>query len=144
MNAYKKGRMYERSLGVIGVSVYLLFVGLWLVLTRRIKVEGMGKALKRVFSGPYAGELTNFQHDAGNSWVASVPTNLLSDKEAASSLALFEDDQQLGPAHSTHDEIRRHGQGRLSHWGAQVFLSASDNSSPVTNGRRYYVKEIRQ
>ena len=85
--------MFERSLGVIAVSVYLFFVGLWLILTRRIRVEGMAKALKRVFSRPYAGELTDFQHDNGNSWVASVPPDLLSDKEAASSLALFEDDE---------------------------------------------------
>jgi hypothetical protein len=142
MYSYEDRPTYLHSIRVIGVSVYLLFVGIWLVLTRRIKVKGLDKAVKRFFGRPYAGELRDFRHDDGHSWVASVPSNLLSDEEAASCLGVFEGDRQLGPGHSPHDEIRRQGNGRFSHWGAKIYLSTSDNSSPVTNGRRYHVREI--
>jgi len=142
MHSYEDRRTYLDSIKVIGVSVYLLFVGIWLVVSRRIKLEGMGKAFKRFFGRPYAGELRSFRHDDGHSWVVSVPSNLLSDKEAASCLAVFEGDQRLGPGHSPHDEIRRQGNGRFSHWGAQIYLSTSDNSNPMTNGRRYHVREM--
>ncbi len=55
-------------------------------------------------------------------------------------LVLLEDGRELGPAHSAHEEIRKLGQGRYSHWGARsVYFSASDNSDPRTNGRRYTV-----
>jgi hypothetical protein len=143
MYSYQDRRTYLHTIRVICVSVYLLFVGIWLVVSRRIKVGGGNKALKRFFSRPYAGDLRGFRHDDGHSWVASVPSNLLSDEEAASCLAVFEDDQRLGPGHSPHDEIRRQGNGKFSHWGAQIYLSTSDNSNPMTNGRRYHVREMR-
>jgi hypothetical protein len=142
MSSYEDRPSYLHSIRVIGVSVYLLFVGFWLVVSRRIKVGGVAKVLKRFFGRPYAGEIRDFRHDDGYSWVASVPSNLLSDEEAASCLVVFEDDQRLGPGHSPHDEIRRQGYGRFSHWGAQIYLSTSDNSNPMTNGRRYHVREM--
>jgi hypothetical protein len=135
-------RSYLYSIGVIGVSIYLLCAGLWLMVSRRIKVGGADKVLKRFFGRPYAGEVRAFRHDEGHSWVASVPSNLLSDEEAASCLVVFEDDRRLGPGHSPHDEIRRQGKGRFSHWGAQIYFSTSDNSNPTTNGRRYHVREM--
>ena len=55
----------------------------------------------------------------------------------ASTLMLCEDQKQLGPAHSLHDDIRTIGRGRYSHWGSDVIFSSSDNSDPNTNGRRY-------
>src|SRR5438105_1199064 len=54
-----------------------------------------------------------------------------------SRLQLFEDDLPLGPAHRYHDEIGTVGGGRFSHWGENLYFSASDNSDPNTNGRRY-------
>jgi hypothetical protein len=36
-----------------------------------------------------------------------------------------------------HTEIRQEGAGRYSFWHQQVYFSASDNSDPRTNGRRY-------
>jgi hypothetical protein len=55
----------------------------------------------------------------------------------ASTLVLCEDQKQLGPAHSLHDDIRTIGRGRYSHWSSDVIFSSSDNSDPNTNGRRY-------
>lgn len=58
-----------------------------------------------------------------------------------SALRIFEDDVELGPAHSAHDDIRNLGAGRFSHWSegptSWVYMSASDNSDPRYNGRRY-------
>lgn len=54
-----------------------------------------------------------------------------------SSLRIFENGRELGPAHSTHQDIRSEGRGRFSHWGSNLYMSASDNSDPRTNGRTY-------
>ena len=75
--------------------------------------------------------------------MAGVPEFLLSDKEAASNLMLLEDGCPLGPAHASHEDIRRYGGGRYSHWDAVVYFSTSDNSDPRTNGRSYSVAENR-
>jgi glycosyltransferase involved in cell wall biosynthesis/2-polyprenyl-3-methyl-5-hydroxy-6-metoxy-1,4-benzoquinol methylase len=54
-----------------------------------------------------------------------------------STLELFEDGLQLGPAHALHEEIRSLGQGRFSHWQRSLLFSASDGQDPRHNGRRY-------
>jgi hypothetical protein len=55
----------------------------------------------------------------------------------ASPLELREDGRPLGPAHAMHEDIRRLGAGRFSHWGSALIFSSSDNSDPRTNGRAY-------
>jgi hypothetical protein len=55
----------------------------------------------------------------------------------SSILTLYENGAALGPAHSLHADIRQYGLGRFSHWGNQLYWSASDNSNPMTNGRKY-------
>ncbi|MBU0606844.1 MAG: hypothetical protein KKI08_03110, partial [Armatimonadetes bacterium] len=61
-----------------------------------------------------------------------------------SCLHLFEGDEELGPAHSMHQTIRDAGGGAYSHWSGTpdgqsvlLYFSASDNTDPRTNGRRY-------
>lgn len=54
-----------------------------------------------------------------------------------STLRLFENGIELGPAHSVHADIRNYGLGQFSHWGTELFFSTSDNSNPLTNGRKY-------
>ncbi|HMU53902.1 MAG TPA: radical SAM protein [Nitrospira sp.] len=53
---------------------------------------------------------------------------------------LWEDDIRLGPKASLHDDIRKHGHGRYSIWGSQLYFSASDDSDPKENGRAYRLK----
>ena len=55
----------------------------------------------------------------------------------ASKLRIYENGVELGPAHAVHTDIRQQGGGRFSHWGNALWLSASDNSNPQTNGRTY-------
>jgi hypothetical protein len=59
---------------------------------------------------------------------------------AASMIRLYEDGQLLGPPHASHEEIRRSGGGRYSHWEGRLYFSSSDGSDPRTNGRRYEVR----
>ena len=54
-----------------------------------------------------------------------------------STLRLFENGKELGPAHAAHVDIRAKGGGRFSHWNTTLYFSASDNSDPRTNGRNY-------
>lgn len=55
----------------------------------------------------------------------------------SSTLRLFENGKELGPAHSSHKNIRLYGKGRFSHWGNTLYFSASDNTNPKRNGRKY-------
>ncbi len=57
-----------------------------------------------------------------------------------SGLLLFENGRPLGPAHALHEDIRRKGGGRYSHWTrGTLYFSTSDNTDPRTNGRVYEV-----
>jgi hypothetical protein len=56
-----------------------------------------------------------------------------------SRIELFENDRQLGPAHTMHENIRTKGGGLYSHWGKLLYFSSSDGSSPRTNERVYTI-----
>ncbi|MGH8588262.1 MAG: right-handed parallel beta-helix repeat-containing protein [Gammaproteobacteria bacterium] len=71
----------------------------------------------------------------------TAPDNL--DNRTQSTLLLFENGVEIGPAHSRHSDVRDLGVGRFSHWshtngtGEALRLSASNNSDPRTNGMSY-------
>ena len=52
---------------------------------------------------------------------------------------VYEDEVPLGFAHVPRPQIQRFGNGRYLHWGQELFFSASDNSDPDRNGRRYAI-----
>lgn len=64
-----------------------------------------------------------------------------SNNGARSSLRLYENDKELGPPHTLHAAIRERGSGAYSHWNGELYFSASDNSDPVSNHRRYVAVE---
>jgi hypothetical protein len=74
-------------------------------------------------------------------FIASVPYGRWDYQSAPyrSDTRLLENDQELGPAHSIHAEIRTIGRGRFSHWYGDFRFSTSDNSNPLLNGRRYTI-----
>lgn len=83
-----------------------------------------------------------FEAAGGHHHSAELPAHLegIGDTNEAprrSTLMLYEDGVPLGLAHSIHDHIIRFGGGRFSHWGGHMHFSASDNSDPNMNGRRY-------
>jgi radical SAM protein with 4Fe4S-binding SPASM domain len=51
-----------------------------------------------------------------------------------------EDGIPLGPRNALHADIREFGHGRYSFWYEHVYFSASDNTDPRTNGRRYTIR----
>ena len=82
------------------------------------------------------------KHD-GLMWSVQIPGLPIGDRVGdgyGSQSRLFEDGDELGPAHSLHEHIRTRGQGRFSHWNDSVLFSTSDNSSPLGNGRRYVLR----
>jgi hypothetical protein len=82
-----------------------------------------------------------FRHVGGSAYSAALP-QLQAEADALeagrrSRLMVYEDGRMLGLAHSMHDHIKRFGQGRFSHFGPDLYFSASDNSDPNTNARSY-------
>lgn len=78
--------------------------------------------------------------DGGNAYVIGVDASLIGDSNnqpTISTMKVFEDGKEIGPAHAKHADIRRLGNGRFSHWGSTLRFSSSDNSNPKTNGRKY-------
>ncbi len=53
---------------------------------------------------------------------------------------IYEDGKALGPANAVHADIRALGGGRYSMWGDTLYMSASDNSDPNVNGKKYEAK----
>jgi len=54
-----------------------------------------------------------------------------------STLRLFEDGKELGPAHAVHASIAALGGGQFSHWDNTLLFSSSDGTDPTRNGRHY-------
>lgn len=124
------------------VSLYLVAVGMWLLFTRKIPWPGLRRIFLAQLRPRYKSILTDIRPEIGHCFLATVPDRLLSDQESASKIIVYEDGRALGPPHSSHEEIRQFGAGRFSHWGNQIYLSASDNSNPAHNSRRYSVEEV--
>ena len=85
-------------------------------------------------------DLTGLRSDGGYAYHISYPLPVTGDSNTAptsSTMHLFENGVELGPAHAVHQDIRDLGKGRFSHWGTTLYFSASDNTNPATNGRKY-------
>jgi hypothetical protein len=92
----------------------------------------------RAFFGAwYSRKLRRIVPDSRFGFRAPGPRRKISDQEGSSILILLEDGLPLAAPHSAHDEIRRLGRGRYSHWGRCVYFSTSDNTDPRKNGRVY-------
>ncbi|MBZ0253665.1 MAG: hypothetical protein K8I02_10030, partial [Candidatus Methylomirabilis sp.] len=88
-----------------------------------------------------------FRNDAGYAYLFDVPSESPGDDEAdgaRSRLVVYEDGVPLGPPHAGHEDIRKVGGGRFSHWKDKVYFSTSDNTNPNVNGRRYTVRISKQ
>ena len=140
-----RGRAYSSKLTEIvvtgAVSAYLAGVGLWLILTRQIPSPGLVRIMVARLRAPYTAPLDEIYPEQDHCYLSRLPPYLLSDKESASRLQVYEDGCPMGPGHAGHSDIRRLGRGRFSHWGDSLYFSTSDNSDPRCNGRRYHVSE---
>ena len=103
-----------------------------------------GPGLLRLVAGRLEAMSGPFSRQSGHMWQISAPQLCrLADNTHApagqhrSPVFVFEDDRQLAFPHSPHDDIRRRGCGRFSHWGDRIYFSTSDGSDPNRNGRLY-------
>ena len=118
---------------VLVVGIVALAAGLWVTVS--------GSAVDRDIP------TTSIAHETGLAFIAPAPGDRhwaghgdSSDAPSASNLRLFENDRELGPPHSLHADIRAQGHGRFSNWGTTVYLSSTDGTDPLQNGRTYHVK----
>lgn len=84
-----------------------------------------------------------FRHESGYAWSVELPVfEELGDHPTEpwrSTMILLEDMSPLKLRHAVHEDIRRLGSGRYSHWTSYLLFSTSDNSDPNENGRTYQV-----
>lgn len=79
-----------------------------------------------------------FRLESGHCHVADIPEQFWERvRDKVSDVVLLEDGVPLPIRCDVHDEIRTLGGGRYSIWHGVVYASASDNSNPATNSRRY-------
>lgn len=85
-----------------------------------------------------------FRREGAFGWVADLPAELhgltdTNEEPHRSRLRLIEAGRALGPAHGSHETIRRMGRGSYSFWGNVVYFSSTDGSDPNTVARDYTV-----
>jgi hypothetical protein len=88
-------------------------------------------------------DLIGLKSDSGFAYKLSYDFPIPGDSQTAptqSTLRIFENGVELGPAHSNHNDIRKYGLGQFSHWGNEIIFSSSDNTNPLSNGRKYSYK----
>jgi hypothetical protein len=81
-------------------------------------------------------------HELGNAYIVKLEplASLLSSDDAGAGLhypQLYENGKRLGPSRSLHVEVRNAGSGAFAMNGNVLRFSASDNSEPTVNQRRY-------
>ena len=125
------------------VSIYLILAGGFLLLTKRIRLEGLRQIIRSYVRPLAGGAMADIQAELGICYTSWMPSYLVSDAISVSWVQVFEDGKPIGPPHSAHSAVREEGLGRFSHWGSRLYFSTSDNSDPRTNGRKYSWKEVR-
>jgi hypothetical protein len=112
-------------------------LSLAVLLAAAVSVGQPGEEAKRY---PVPAECMHAEN--GHCYIASMDFGEEGDKFTGnpSMLQVFEDGMPLGPPRSLHAAIREEGAGRFSHWTREtLYFSASDNSDPRKNGRKYEV-----
>ncbi|MEI9986566.1 MAG: hypothetical protein WDN69_27365 [Aliidongia sp.] len=128
---------------ILGVSLYLLACGLWLILARRLPARPVLAFLGAFLRPRWRVRVRRIEPESGYCYTTRVPPWIMSDHKGASGLELYEDGVKLPIGHAPHDAIRAQGMGRYSHWGRRIYFAASDNSDPRSNGRNYRLVESR-
>lgn len=84
--------------------------------------------------------LGKIRAETGNAFVSSLIFTHASGHDRPSPAKLYEDGRLIGPNDAIHDEIRARGEGRHSFWHDTLYFSSSDNTNPISNGRKYEVE----
>jgi hypothetical protein len=129
------------AFAVVGVSAWLLLGASWLLVRGRLPGRYVVQIGRAMFRRRHRGTLADFRPEQGHCFVAKIRDGVPSDADIGSRLFVLENGVPLARAHCPHDDIRRLGQGRYSHWTDNVYFATSDNSDPRSNGRTYTVEE---
>ncbi|MFN8390793.1 MAG: glycosyltransferase [Bdellovibrionota bacterium] len=115
------------------------------MLSRQLKVYFRKALLKAAGQDLRAVGCPEYVREQGHAWKNYLP-DLTEHGDTVgherSSLMLFEELFMLCP-HQLHDDIRKWGRGRFSHWEGEVWFSTTDHTDPNHNGRRYRVVDTR-
>jgi hypothetical protein len=135
----RQGRGMGSIFNIVGCSVALLchFAG---NPTAHPKYRGLHRLLLNSLRGgmPRAVALRDLRPNAGHCYTFTVDEDLPDDSNASSTIVLFEDGKSLPRWHCrTGKTIATEGRGTYVHIGSTIYFATSDNSSPLTNGRKY-------
>ena len=130
-------------------NLYFIAAGAWYTLVSIVQLAvgrfdpevNLAKMARGALMRHIHGQLDEIHQETGHCYTCRVPRGLLSDAEATSRLVIYEDGTALGPAHSSHNDIRTHGGGRYSHWTGWLYFSTPDYTDPRTNGRAYTYRD---
>lgn len=130
-------------------TMYFLAAGAWYTLHSVVQLAlgrfdpnvNLLKMARGMATRHIHGQLETINKETGHCYTCAVPRGLLSDAEAVSRLIVYEDGVPIGPAHSSHTDIREQGGGRYSHWSGWLYFSTPDNSDPRSNGRTYTFRD---
>jgi 4-amino-4-deoxy-L-arabinose transferase-like glycosyltransferase len=84
--------------------------------------------------------ITKINHEIGLCYQNPLGQEWMSSHDKPSPAQVLEDGIPLGPGNSLHDDIRRIGKGRFSFWHNYLYFSASNNSDPRINGKKYEIR----
>ena len=124
---------------IVGCSVALLchFAG---NPTAHPKFRGLHRPLLNSLRRgmPRAVALRDLRPNEGHCYTFTVDEDLPDDSTASSTIVLFEDGKSLPRWHCRSGKIiATEGRGTYMHVGSTIYFATSDNSSPLTNGRKY-------
>jgi hypothetical protein len=113
-------------------------VTVWLLLELRLQIVQHSLPAARIMPDKGNAYIVKIAR-AGLPYITEIAADA-GDAPRASSLELYEDGKLLGPPHWSRDNVRDAGRGTFSHRRRGLYFSTSDNSSPLTNGRRYEIR----
>jgi hypothetical protein len=135
----RQGRGMSSIFNIVGCSAALLchFAG---NPTAHPKFRGLHHLLLNSLRGgvPRTVSLRDLRPNEGHCYTVTVDEDLPDDSNASSTIVLFEDGKSLPRWHCrTGKIIATEGRGTYMHIGRTIYFATSDNSSPLTNGRKY-------
>ena len=126
---------------VVAVSIYMVLCASWLLARGKIDPRLIWRTIRASARRKWRGPMTQVRAELGKCFCATVDDSVPSDADIGSRLVVLENGIPLAKEHCSHDEIRKLGQGRYSHWCNTVYFAASDDTDPRTNGRTYAAEE---
>jgi len=126
---------YRRVLSVrVAAALWLVAAGVGVSSRAAAVVAASESSLFRITA-----PLVDIRPEQGAAFIASTGEPQLSSHVRPSTARVLENGRPLGPGNALHDTIRSVGRGQFSFWHDYVYLSASDNTDPRTNGRTYAI-----